>query len=153
MRSLVEWPPDILLTDINAPSEDGYSLIRRVRALKPDEGSDIPAIALTAIARPEDSETALSAISKFTLRRRLISMSSRKRSRVWRGSKGPESREKDTFPCGRDLPSDRRLSRLIFPSPTWDRPLLVDATPRVVSTRGKSREDVQFLLLFSRKLK
>jgi CheY-like chemotaxis protein len=61
MRSLTEWRPDILLTDINMPGEDGYSLIRRVRALKPDEGSDIPAIALTAMARPEDSETALSA--------------------------------------------------------------------------------------------
>jgi CheY-like chemotaxis protein len=43
------------------PGEDGYSLIKRLRALKPDEGSEIPAIALTAMARPEDSETALSA--------------------------------------------------------------------------------------------
>jgi signal transduction histidine kinase/DNA-binding response OmpR family regulator len=61
MKSLTEWRPDILLTDINMPGEDGYSLIKRLRALKPDEGSDIPAIALTAMARPEDSETALSA--------------------------------------------------------------------------------------------
>lgn len=61
MRSLKEWTPDILLTDINMPGEDGYSLIRRLRALDPDQGSEIPAIALTAMARPEDSETAISA--------------------------------------------------------------------------------------------
>ena len=61
LKSLREWIPDVLLTDINMPGEDGYSLIRKLRALKPDQGSEIPAIALTAMARPEDSETALSA--------------------------------------------------------------------------------------------
>ena len=61
MKSLKEWRPDVLLTDINMPGEDGYSLIRKVRALTPEEGADIPAIALTAMARAEDSEHALSA--------------------------------------------------------------------------------------------
>lgn len=61
LQSLSEWRPDVLLTDINMPGEDGYSLIRKVRALPPEEGSDIPAIALTAMARAEDSENALSA--------------------------------------------------------------------------------------------
>jgi signal transduction histidine kinase/DNA-binding response OmpR family regulator len=61
MQSLREWRPDILLTDINMPDEDGYSLIRKLRSLEPDEGADIPAIALTAMARAEDSENALSA--------------------------------------------------------------------------------------------
>jgi signal transduction histidine kinase/DNA-binding response OmpR family regulator len=59
MRSIREWRPDVLLTDINMPGEDGYSLIKRVRAL--DDTADLPAIALTAMARPEDSETALNA--------------------------------------------------------------------------------------------
>ena len=61
LQSFSEWRPDILLTDINMPGEDGYSLIRKVRALPPDQGADIPAIALTAMAREEDSENALSA--------------------------------------------------------------------------------------------
>ena len=61
MQSLSEWRPDVLLTDINMPGEDGYSLIRKVRSLPPNEGADIPAIALTAMAREEDSENALSA--------------------------------------------------------------------------------------------
>lgn len=61
LKSLREWIPDLLLTDINMPGEDGYSLIRKLRALKPEQGADIPAIALTAMARVEDSEQALSA--------------------------------------------------------------------------------------------
>jgi signal transduction histidine kinase/ActR/RegA family two-component response regulator len=61
MRSLREWRPDVLLTDINMPGEDGYSLIKKLRALKPEQGADIPAIALTAMARAEDSEHALNA--------------------------------------------------------------------------------------------
>ena len=59
--SIAEWQPDVLLTDINMPGEDGYSLINKLRALTPEKGAEIPAIALTAMARPEDSEQALSA--------------------------------------------------------------------------------------------
>jgi signal transduction histidine kinase/DNA-binding response OmpR family regulator len=58
--SIADWKPDILLTDINMPGEDGYSLIRRLRSLTPENGANIPAIALTALARPEDSEQAIS---------------------------------------------------------------------------------------------
>jgi CheY-like chemotaxis protein len=46
--------PDVLVSDIGMPNEDGYSLIRRVRSLLPQDGGDTPAIALTAYARPED---------------------------------------------------------------------------------------------------
>ena len=59
--SIAGWQPDVLLTDINMPGEDGYSLINRLRSSTPEKGSNIPAIALTALARPEDSEQALSA--------------------------------------------------------------------------------------------
>jgi PAS domain S-box-containing protein len=47
-------PPDVLVSDIGMPGEDGYSLIRRVRALGPERGGNIPAVALTAYARSED---------------------------------------------------------------------------------------------------
>lgn len=46
--------PDVLITDIGMPNEDGYTLIRRVRELTPERGGLIPAIALTAYARPTD---------------------------------------------------------------------------------------------------
>ncbi len=52
--------PDVLLSDIGMPGEDGYSLLRRVRALEPTLGL-IPAAALTAYASPADRSRALSA--------------------------------------------------------------------------------------------
>jgi signal transduction histidine kinase len=53
--------PDVLLSDIEMPGEDGYSLITRVRALGPEEGGNTPAAALTAYARVEDRTRALRA--------------------------------------------------------------------------------------------
>ena len=46
--------PDILVSDLGMPGEDGYSLIRKVRALSAEQGGKIPAVALTAYARTED---------------------------------------------------------------------------------------------------
>ena len=51
--------PTVLLSDIGLPGEDGYSLIRRVRALPAAAGGDMPAAALTAYARSEDARLAL----------------------------------------------------------------------------------------------
>jgi signal transduction histidine kinase len=50
---------DVLISDIGMPEMDGYKLIRQVRALPPEQGGDIPAIALTAYARDEDQQQAL----------------------------------------------------------------------------------------------
>src|SRR5262249_25455244 len=52
--------PDILISDIAMPHEDGYALIKKIRELN-DEFARIPAIALTAYARPEDRARALAA--------------------------------------------------------------------------------------------
>jgi CheY-like chemotaxis protein len=51
--------PDILVADIGMPGEDGYSLIRSIRALPRDRGGSIPAAAVTALARAEDRRRAL----------------------------------------------------------------------------------------------
>ncbi|HEY6190617.1 MAG TPA: PAS domain S-box protein [Pyrinomonadaceae bacterium] len=53
--------PDVLVSDIGMPGEDGYELIARVRALPAGRGGKIPAIALTAYARTEDRLRALRA--------------------------------------------------------------------------------------------
>jgi signal transduction histidine kinase/DNA-binding response OmpR family regulator len=53
--------PDILISDIGMPNEDGYTLIRRVRALGLERGGGIPALALTAYARAEDRVRAVRA--------------------------------------------------------------------------------------------
>lgn len=52
---------DVLLSDISMPEEDGYTLIRKVRALDAQVGGQIPAVALTAYARMEDQQEAISA--------------------------------------------------------------------------------------------
>ena len=54
-------PPDVLLSDIGMPGEDGLSLIRKVRQLDPDRGGTVPAAALTAYTQASDRERALSA--------------------------------------------------------------------------------------------
>ena len=45
---------DVVLSDVGMPGEDGYSLIRQIRAMPTDKGGRMPVIALTAFARPED---------------------------------------------------------------------------------------------------
>jgi len=52
---------DVLISDIGMPTEDGLSLIRRLRRLPPSLGGHIPALALTAYARSEDRIAALKA--------------------------------------------------------------------------------------------
>ena len=53
------FPADVLVTDVGMPGEDGYSLLRRLRRDAGPQGfRRIPAVALTAYARPEDVEQA-----------------------------------------------------------------------------------------------
>jgi PAS domain S-box-containing protein len=60
LEHVLRDPPDVLLSDIGMPKEDGYWLIRRVRKLSGETGR-IPAIALTAYARAEDRAKAVQA--------------------------------------------------------------------------------------------
>ncbi|MEH1888646.1 MAG: ATP-binding protein [Nostoc sp.] len=59
LLALQQFHPHILVSDIGMPQEDGYTLIRQVRALPKDQGGRIPAVALTAYARAEDRTQAL----------------------------------------------------------------------------------------------
>jgi len=61
LSKLAEWRPDVILSDIAMPDEDGYSFIGKVRSLPRDQGGDIPAAALSAYARDEDRMQALAA--------------------------------------------------------------------------------------------
>ncbi|HKY26450.1 MAG TPA: ATP-binding protein [Pyrinomonadaceae bacterium] len=58
---LVEWRPNVILSDIAMPEEDGYSFISKVRSLPNEKGGETPAAALTAYAREEDRAHALAA--------------------------------------------------------------------------------------------
>jgi CheY-like chemotaxis protein len=56
-----QWRPDVLISDLGMPGEDGYDLIRKVRARPAEKQGNIPAIALTALGRIQDRLKVLSA--------------------------------------------------------------------------------------------
>ncbi len=59
LAAFADMKPDIFISDIGMPEEDGYSLLSRVRNLKSEQERETPAIALTAFARDEDRIQAL----------------------------------------------------------------------------------------------
>jgi PAS domain S-box-containing protein len=61
LQTLAEVKPDVLVSDISMPDVDGYMLIHQVRSLTPEQGGQIPAIALTALAGNNDKEETLKA--------------------------------------------------------------------------------------------
>ncbi|TFI54209.1 response regulator [Mastigocladus laminosus UU774] len=61
LEVLPQLQPDVLVCDIGMPEEDGYTLIRKIRGLNAEKGSNVPAIALTAYTDSEDRVRALEA--------------------------------------------------------------------------------------------
>ncbi|MEG4072242.1 ATP-binding protein [Microcoleus sp. Pol14C2] len=59
IETATDRKPDVLVSDIGMPDEDGYSLIRKLRQLEAQRGGRLPAIALTAYARNDDRQQAL----------------------------------------------------------------------------------------------
>jgi PAS domain S-box-containing protein len=60
-RSFQDFAPDLLVSDLGMPEEDGFSLMRRIRALPHDQGGDVPSVALTAYTHASDRTSALQA--------------------------------------------------------------------------------------------
>jgi CheY-like chemotaxis protein len=60
IQAIAQNRPDVLVSDIAMPGEDGYGLIEKVRSLEDDEAQKIPAVAITAYAKEEDRKRALS---------------------------------------------------------------------------------------------
>ena len=58
MLELEKRTPDVILSDIGLPDEDGFDLIRRVRRLPPGRGGRVPAVAVTAFTLSDDAEEA-----------------------------------------------------------------------------------------------
>lgn len=61
LKTFREWKPDLLVSDIGMPNEDGYALIKKLRKLRSKRAKEIPAVALTAYATDDDRARALSA--------------------------------------------------------------------------------------------
>lgn len=60
-QTLAAWHPDLVISDVGMPRENGYELIRRLRDLPRDKGGGTPAIACTGYARAEDRARAIDA--------------------------------------------------------------------------------------------
>jgi CheY-like chemotaxis protein/anti-sigma regulatory factor (Ser/Thr protein kinase) len=67
LEALERHKPDILISDLGMPDEDGYSLISKIRALPAERGGQIPAAALTAYSRAEDRMRVLRSGFQFHL--------------------------------------------------------------------------------------
>lgn len=67
LLALERHKPDVLISDLGMPDEDGYALISKIRSLPPDRGGKIPAAALTAYARAEDRMRVLRSGFQFHL--------------------------------------------------------------------------------------
>jgi CheY-like chemotaxis protein len=61
LRAIAMHMPDVVVTDIEMPEEDGYTFVRRLRELPPEQGGQVPAAALTAYAGAADRIKALAA--------------------------------------------------------------------------------------------
>lgn len=61
LKTFREWKPDLLVSDIGMPNEDGYELIKKLRRLRLKRAKEIPVVALTAYATDDDRERTLSA--------------------------------------------------------------------------------------------
>lgn len=59
LNAIQEFQPDILVSDVGLPGEDGYSLIKKIRRLAPEQNGLVPAIALTGYASLQDRARAL----------------------------------------------------------------------------------------------
>jgi PAS domain S-box-containing protein len=61
LQAFPQWRPDVLVSDIEMPGEDGYALIRKIRARESERTGKTPAVALTAYGRVQDRMLALTA--------------------------------------------------------------------------------------------
>lgn len=83
--------PDVVLSDVGMPGEDGLAFIARIRRLSPERGGDVPAIALTAYVRQDDRDKVLSSgfqaylakpIEPMTLVSSILELAARRRARA-----------------------------------------------------------------------
>jgi CheY-like chemotaxis protein len=61
LEALSHVTPDVIVSDIRMPEEDGYDLIRKVRALPEDRGARIPMVAVSASVSPDEAPRLLAA--------------------------------------------------------------------------------------------
>ena len=61
LRAMKKRLPDVIVSDVGMPGQDGHAFMRKLRSLDVDQGSKVPAVALTAYATAGDAEKAVAA--------------------------------------------------------------------------------------------
>ena len=84
--------PHVLVSDIAMKGEDGYDLIRKLRGRSPQEGGDVPALALTACTREEDRVRAIEAGFQMHANKPVDPFAVVEAVAALAGAEGPESR-------------------------------------------------------------
>jgi CheY-like chemotaxis protein len=113
MRVLSTFRPQLLLSDIAMPGDDGFTLIARVRKRPPADGGRIPAVALSAHVYPEDHQKAFAAGFQAFLNKPVTAEALLRAVRTALDNLGPVERrqfERRSFVVGGAIP-ERRAHR------------------------------------------
>jgi CheY-like chemotaxis protein len=114
IRALDSFRPQLLLSDIAMPGEDGFALIARVRKRAPAEGGRIPAVALSAHVYPEDHQRAFEAGFQGFLNKPVTAEALLRAVRAALDTLGPVERrqvQRRSFGVGRAVPERRAHHR------------------------------------------
>ena len=149
MEALRRATPDLLVCDIGLPGEDGYELVRRVRAQREaEEGGRLPALALTAYASPAHRQQALAAgfdkqVSKPVVPVELVTQASLLAGRTALTVHGTaRANGHDEAEMSPNAPAGRETLRVIARRAMTERGLLPDFSPAALAQSAALREGV-----------
>ena len=114
LKNLAGFRPDVVLSDIAMPGEDGFALVARIRKRPPSEGGRVPVIAVSAHVYPEDHQRAYAAGFQAFLNKPVTADALLRAVCGARESAGPverRRRERRDFVIGAAVPERRIVSR------------------------------------------
>ena len=116
LQKLASFRPDLVLSDIAMPGEDGFSLVAKIRRRPPSEGGRVPVLALSAHVYPEDHQRAFAAGFQGFLCKPVTAEALLRAVRGALESPSPverRRRERRSFVIGSAVPERRTLRRRI----------------------------------------
>jgi CheY-like chemotaxis protein len=114
LQKLASFRPDLVLSDIAMPGEDGFALIAKIRKRPPSEGGRVPVLAISAHVYPEDHQRAFAAGFQGFLNKPVTADALLRAVRGAVDAAAPVERrqtERRSFVIGAAVPERRSLSR------------------------------------------
>ena len=114
LQKLASFRPDLVLSDIAMPGEDGFALIAKIRKRPPTEGGRVPVLAISAHVYPEDHQRAFAAGFQGFLNKPVTADALLRAVRAALDATAPVERrqiERRSFVIGAAVPERRSLSR------------------------------------------